>query len=217
MREQTLRCFAAVGALLISSAVPLSAQGQDTALAAKHRNDCRLASQVLATGHPHPHREWALRYIASCEHEGPLALAAQWERSDATGSELEIIVRSSARLRDARLYRKLGQTAEDRSKPSAVRVGAMLVLSRYTDPRNGIWLTDLVPPDPIRRIPLIGSSASHFAQVDGGEPVGPVASEVLTLLDGIAAARQTESAEVWYAAAVLARRLRRDIEAGFAH
>lgn len=56
-----------------------------------------------------------------------------------------------------------------------------------------------------------------YAQVDGDEHVGPVASEVLALFEGIAAARETESEEVWYAAAVLARRLRGDIEAGFAH
>lgn len=93
----------------------------------------------------------------------------------------------------------------------------MLVLSRYTDPLNAIWLTDLRPPIPIRRIPLILSSSSHGAQVDGTEPVGAVAGEVLVLLDEIAAARQTESEEVWYAAAVLARRLRRDIERGLAH
>jgi hypothetical protein len=129
---------------------------------------------------------------------------------------LEQLVRSSARLRDARLYRHLSETAEDVSRLSAVRVAAMLVLARYTDPRNAIWLSDLRPPSTIRRVPLILSSASHAAQIDGDEPVGAVAAEVLALLDGIAAARQSERSEVWYAAAVLARRVRRDVEDGFA-
>lgn len=217
MGKNMLRSIAAAAALLIVSALPLTAQGQDTALAAKHRNDCRLASQVLTTGHPNTHREWALNFIGSCGSDGPAALVVQWRAFSNSGAELDQLVRSSARLRDARLYRQLRETAQDNSAPPAVRVGAMLVLSRYTDPNNAIWLTDLRPPNPVRRIPLIGSSGVDNAQVDGDEHVGPVASEVLTLLDGIAAARQTESTEVWYAAAVLARRLRRDIEAGFAH
>ena len=217
LREHVLRCFAAAAALLVVSSLPLTAQGQDTALAARHRNECRLASQVLTTGHPDTHRDWALNFIGSCKSDGPAALAIQWTTAAARGAELEGLVRSSARLRDARLYRQLRETAQDISTPPAVRVGAMLVLSRYSDPNNAIWLTDLRPPSPILRIPLIGSSGVDNAQIDGDEHIGPVASEVLALLDGIAAACHTESPDVWYAAAVLARRLRRDIEAGFAH
>lgn len=217
MRAHMFRIVAAA-ALLIVSTLPVGAQGhgQDTALAAQHRSDCRLASQVLTTGNPAPHREWALRFIGSCGSEGPTALAVQWTRARGSGEELEQLVRSSARLRDARLYRELRATAQDPARPPAVRVGAMLVLSRYSDPHNAIWLTDLRPPSPVQRIPLLLSSASHGAQIDGDERVGAVAAEVLALFDGIAAARQTESPEVWYAAAVLARRLRRDIEHGFA-
>lgn len=213
-----LRFLPAAALVVIVFAVPAGAQahGQDSARAAKHRSDCRLASQVLTTGNPAPHREWALQFIGSCGSDGPAALALQWTRARGPGEELEQLVRSSARLRDARLYRQLRATTQDGSRPPAVRVGAMLVLTRYTDPRNAIWLSDLRPPDPIRRVPLVLSSASHGAQVDGEEPVGAVAVEVLALLDGIAAARQTETPEVWYAAAVLARRLRRDIEQGFA-
>ena len=44
-----------------------------------------------------------------------------------------------------------------------------------------------------------------------------VAVPVLALLDQLAAARDTEERAVWYAAAVLAKRIRRDIERGFAH
>jgi hypothetical protein len=211
--------LATVAGLIVAVAAPLGAQGdgQETALAAKHQSDCRLASQVLTTGNPAPHRDWALRFIGSCASEGPGALAAQWLRVRESGAELDQLVRSSARLRDARLYTQLRKSAQDPATPPAVRVAAMLVLSRYTDPLNAIWLSDLRPPSPIRRIPLILSSSSHNAQVDGDVPVGGVAGDVLALLDQIAAERQTESPEVWYAAAVLARRLRRDIHQGFAN
>lgn len=216
MGKNTTQCFGAAAALLIASALPLTAQDVDPAVAARHRNSCRLASQVVTSGHPHTQREWAFRYIGNCGTEGPDALALQWRAFADSGAELEQLVRSSARLRDARLYRQLRATAQDRLAPPEARVGAMLVLSRYTDPNNAIWLEALHPPTPITRIPLIGSSGVDYAQVDGDEHVGPVASEVLTLFEEIAAARETESEEVWYAAAVLARRLRRDIEAGFA-
>lgn len=51
----------------------------------------------------------------------------------------------------------------------------------------------------------------------GARPLGPVAQPVLELLEGIAARRETESRETWYAAAVLARSIRWDFGAGTAH
>lgn len=199
-------------------ALPLNAQNEEVALNAKRRNECRLAAQVLDTGHPRPHREWALRYISRCENEGPAVLAAQWRNAPVAGAELEAIVWSSLRLRDARLYDQLRATAADHSRPSSMRVAAMLVLARYTDPRNAIWLSDLVPPDSIRRIPLVLSSSTGFYPITGEVPLsGSIAPQVLALLDEVAAARSKEEAPVWYAAAVLAKRLRRDMEAGHAH
>jgi hypothetical protein len=206
-----------VVAMMILLPSRLWGQGGEHQLAVKHRNDCRLAAQVLGTGHPAPHREWALRYIANCEGEGPAVLAALW-RSAPNSGDVETLVRSSLRLRDARLYNQLRETAGDRSRPGPVRVGAMLVLARYTDPRNAIWLTDLVPPDSIRQIRLVPASSTGFHPLTGDVPLrGPIAPSVLTLLEGIAAARTSEPREVWYAAAVLAKRVRRDVDAGFAH
>jgi hypothetical protein len=94
----------------------------------------------------------------------------------------------------------------------------MLVLARYTDPGNATWLTDLVPPDSITRIPSVGGSSTGFFPIDGEVPLhGPIADPVIALLDQIAAARASEERKVWYAAAVLAKRVREDVESGFAH
>ncbi|CAA9355156.1 MAG: hypothetical protein AVDCRST_MAG68-3896 [uncultured Gemmatimonadetes bacterium] len=52
-------------------------------------------------------------------------------------------------------------------------------------------------------------------QVPGASPLeGSVAQPVLGLLEQIAAARTTEKLPVWYAAAVLAKRVKLDVEAG---
>jgi hypothetical protein len=143
-------------------------------------------------------------------------LASLW-RTIPAGEEIPPLVRASLRLRDAVLYEQLRETAMDKSRPGEVRAAAMLVLARYTTPQNAVWLSDLVPPDSITRIRLINASTIGLAQVEGSSPLRtPIAVSVLSLLDGIANARATEDTVVWYAAAVLAMRLRRDIETGAA-
>lgn len=206
--------FVALGSLF---ALPLAGQQADAAVAAKHRSNCRLAAQVLETGHPHPHRAWALRYIGECEAEGAIVLSRLWQ-TVAGGAEVEPLVWSSLRLRDARLYQRLRETATDRSRPAPMRIAAMLVLARYTDPENAIWLTDLLPPATVERIPLVGASSTGYNAVNGDVRLTqPIAPAILALLDGIAAARGTDDRTVWYAAAVLAKRVRWDMEAGLTH
>lgn len=117
-----------VGSLLLASSSRSPAQTVDRSAEVHHRNQCRRAAQVIESGHPANRRAWARRYISSCGDQGPVVLAAQWER--------------------------------------------------------------------------VGS--------DSGE----VAYLVLALLEQIAAARTTERLPGWYAAAVPAKRVRFDIEAG---
>lgn len=192
--NSAIRFFlSALGSLF---ALPLAGQEADAAVAAKHRSNCRLAAQVLETGRPDPHREWALRYIGECEGEGAIVLGRLWQ-TVAGGAEVEPLVWSSLRLRDARLYQWLRETATDRSRPGPVRIAAMLVLARYTEPENAIWLTDLHPPDAVGRIPLVGASSSGYHAVDGDvRMTQPVAPAILALLDAVAAARGTEETSV---------------------
>jgi len=209
-------CAAAV--IFLGAAAPLQGQENETSAAAKHRNDCRLAAQVMRTGEPPTKRDWAMGYISSCGNEGPLVLGEQWSTAAFDEQALPKLVRSSMRIRDARLFEQLRATVADRSRPAPARVGAMLVLHRYVDPGSALWLSDLVPPDSIRRIPLVGASSTATGQLTGAQPLTtPVAPAVLTLLESVAAARNDEPREVWYAAAVLARRVQADINLGRAH
>jgi hypothetical protein len=204
-----------VAALLLGTAcAPALAQESDRPADAHKRNNCRLAAQVLTSGHPHPRHEWARTYIVDCEDEGPAYFANQWSAASGDTATLRQLMAGSSRVRDARVYAVLRQVAVDGSRPGAVRVAAMLTLAGYVDPGITIDLSELQPPTgTIERIRFRGGTSIHAVQVQGAQPLGSVTAEVLSLLNAVAANRSSEPREVWYAAAVLARRIDMDIAA----
>lgn len=85
----------------------------------------------------------------------------------------------------------------------------MITLARYVDPSIAIDLSELRAPEgEIRRIRFYGGTAIDVARVPGAQPLGPIRDDVYSLLNTIAADRSGEPRDVWYAAAVLARRVR---------
>lgn len=194
--------------LLIGSATSARAQGTDHSAEMRKRNNCHLAAQVLATGHPQAREEWSRVYIVNCEDEGPAYLSSQWRTAPADTAALRILIAGSTRMRDARVYARLRETAEDASRPDPVRVAAMIALAQYVKPAISIDLSELrVPDGPITHIRFYGGSAVDVVHVPGAQPLGDVSAEVRTLLNRIAADRSREPREVWYAAAVLSRRV----------
>lgn len=165
-----------LGLLLVLTAVvtnPLQAQDVDEqAVAARHRNNCRLAGQVVTTGEPHAKMDWAEAYIGMCPQEAPAIFARRWLTVPGDTHSVAILLHRSARFEDARIYEQLRRTVLDRSRPAVVRVGAMLVLVRYVDPHNAAWFNDLIPPpDPIRYIRVPLSSALHPVSYPGTSPL----------------------------------------------
>jgi hypothetical protein len=215
-RNSTVHLLIAVLAALFPAAVPLHAQQSDRAAEVHLRNQCRMAAQVIRTGHPDAKRDWARRQIPSCPEEGPAILAEQWRTLRADTGQVEWLRFHSSRIRDQRLYDQLRQTVSDRSRPDLVRVAAMLVLSKYVDPYSAVWFSDLRPPsDTVTRIPLVGGSTTAGGQIDGSNPlIGHVAPAVQELLEQVSAQRTAETRAVWYAAAVLAKRVKFDIASG---
>ncbi len=194
--------------LLVAAAVPATAQAERAAEVHK-RNNCRLAAQVLASGHPHPRATWARAAIVDCEEEGPAYFARRWDSTPADTATLRELIAGSTRIRDARVYTSLRRIATDPARPSAVRVAAMIALAQYVDAGISIDLSQLrVPEGPITRIRFRGGSAVDVVQVPGAQPLGSVRNDVRSLLAAIAANRSGEPREVWYAAAVLLRRVR---------
>lgn len=204
-----------LAALLLGTAcAPAMAQESDRPADVHKRNNCRLAAQVLTSGHPHPRYDWARVWIVDCEDEGPAYFANQWSAASGDTATLRRLIVGSTRVRDARVYRVLRQAAVDGSRPNADRVAAMITLARYVDPGIRIDLSDLRPPaGAIERIRVWGGTSTHPVQVQGAQSLGSVDAEVLSLLNTVAGNRSGEPREIWYAAAVLARRVEADTAA----
>ena len=170
------------------------------------RNDCRLAAQVLETGHPHPRYRWAVQRAADCSESGPPAYVKRWSEA-ADSADVRDLLSFSARIRDQRLVDQALAVARDRQRPDVVRVGAMLLLWRYVDPQSRIGLWDLQPQDSEHVRMIVGGRSPHaLPQIEGAEPVTPnLASATLQLLRELAA--NEPSRPVQYAAARLAKTL----------
>jgi hypothetical protein len=121
-------------AALVSQAGAAMAQGgsgKEDYADEHHRNDCRLAHQVLTDGHPADRYDWALETASSCGAPGGEALAAvllAHRGDDTAGDELEVLVGASLRLRDAALFGAGLQLAGDAAAGRAARVAGWQVV-----------------------------------------------------------------------------------------
>lgn len=135
------------------------------------RNDCRRAAQVLRTGNPAPHWDWALEYIARCEETGPTTLATLWRQPMSEVTTGEGLFIASYRLRDARLTETLLDVAADRSVPQPVRLNAIRVIAGHAVPEFLLSISDLSRPDSeTRRVSF--PSVDHVSVRDGDVRVG---------------------------------------------
>src|ERR1041384_5383461 len=95
------RAFAMKYAYLLSAIVALTPQlsaAQASPDSVGHRNECRLAEQVLTTGSPAPHREWAEGYIPSCGYDLWGRTAAIAVRRNKGSSDLALLSKQWRRL-----------------------------------------------------------------------------------------------------------------------
>lgn len=134
MQRHTI--LALVG-LIAVCAQPLGAQADPDSV--KLRNDCRLAGQVLQTGHPAPRLQWASTFIRAC---GPDAVAEanvaalNRLRAAADSPELKQVWNQLQYVRDARIYRTVVDIARDRRASVNTRVDALLWLQRLRAPQQ---------------------------------------------------------------------------------
>lgn len=174
MNVLTVRHWLAAGCALALGCGAARAQGRREAQDAQLRNDCRLASQILVTGQPRPHYEWALSFISLCDARGPEALSHLWSETtgDADTVRLERLVFQSQRLRDARLLGALGTALNDAARPAAVRIAALRVLISYVAPlhdANAGSLSQERPTELLRFCML--NQVVDAVQRDGANPV----------------------------------------------
>lgn len=190
--------FAALIAGLMATAAaaaPLSAQTDqnDPHL----RNDCRLAAQVLTTGHPAPHYDWALEFIPRCGEDGATALTHLWRNPPADEGRLNSLFVASYTLRDSRVTAAAVEAAANRTLPQPARLAALRVLAGHAVPQFLISTADLLrqESDTTRySFPRV----DHVNVQEGANPVGP--STIRTILATLESVGRDPDASVAYAA-----------------
>lgn len=114
------------------------------------RNACRLAQQVLATGHPAPQMHWAVRTIADCGPEGGAAAGAflKGKRSAVAASDsfLNALVESVWGMQDQALLAAALEVAADGEATDYARIQALRVLFSQVRPTLRVGIREIANP-----------------------------------------------------------------------
>jgi hypothetical protein len=130
--------------VLLGTFAPRISTAQASPDSVHHRNDCRLAAQVVASGHPATKRQWAFGTIARCAGAGPvLAQAIRAHRASVNVVDLDSLTQPTFRLRDADVLRAAMEIAGDRGASSPARVFAIRTLIWSMYPAGGVTYEDL--------------------------------------------------------------------------
>lgn len=117
--RRTVRLTGTTLVLSLALAKPASAQADPDSVHQVER--CRLAAQVVTTGHPQPQELWAFGFVSHCGSVGAAALA-QFVRTTADSSLLDRTLQASHLLQDATLFDALVTTATSPSSPVYARI-----------------------------------------------------------------------------------------------
>lgn len=152
----------------------LEVQGQAHSDSIQRRNNCRLAIQVIETGHPAPHRQWAREYIIRCGAAGGQALADRLSASRRSSDPLLLdqLTASAARFVDGSLFETAAVIAQDESASTEARVFAFRVLIHALEPGRRLTYGNLIgAPDATLRCFGVGPGF-HFT-AEAGAPLPP--------------------------------------------
>lgn len=139
MRARNVCSVAGAAILIVIGAAPAESQGRTEWEYADehHRNDCRLAHQVLTLGQPAKKRAWALSVAPSCGPLGGEALAhiLREHRGDVAWTQAsEDIVLAATNLIDRSLFETGLHIAADPSAGPVARVQAVRVVYHQFNP-----------------------------------------------------------------------------------
>jgi hypothetical protein len=174
-------------------ALPGCASAQPARDSAHLRNHCRLAIQVIATGVPAPHHEWAYETAIYCGTAGGAAIAQAILRSregnDLTA--LDMITRPVRQLTDATVLRAALSVAGDASATPAARVFSFRALINLLSPGRVLTYSQLAGTSDDRS--CFGLGPSLHSERLLGEPLPADASRAIReLATGVAADEQAE-------------------------
>jgi hypothetical protein len=120
--------------------VPACATAQVDTNSIHHRNRCRLAVQVVKTGNPSPHTEWAFFYVTACGGAGAHALASRLRalRASDDTSLVRAATYPMGLLQDRELFEASLEVAGDRTASEVARVFAFRNLVWAVNPAAGL-------------------------------------------------------------------------------
>lgn len=114
---------------LVATLLPLMASGQANPDSVKNRNDCRLAVQVVTTGHPAVKTDWAMAFVRDCpDLPSALARSIRELRSSRDTGVLDRLTAPADWLRDGSVYGAAYEVLQDRMASPEARVFAIRVL-----------------------------------------------------------------------------------------
>lgn len=131
--------------LAVAACAPRAALAQADPDSIHHRNDCRLAAQVVTTGRPHPRLAWATSIMRTCRDAGgTIAQVFSANRHSTDTAYLDVLTYPAIALRDGVLFETAVAIATDRSASLEARVFAIRTLIWSMYPGGGIGYADLV-------------------------------------------------------------------------
>jgi hypothetical protein len=158
--------------LLALLLLPLGLRAQANPDSVHHRNDCRLAAQVLTTGQPAVKRAWAVTKARTCPSvAGQLAEALRNSRSSTDTVRLSALTAPTDWLRDGRMFASATDVLRDRTATVEARVFATRVLLWAFAPGDEIGYHHLVSVNGDGKRTCSGLGASWHGELVHGSPL----------------------------------------------
>lgn len=153
---------------LLAALLPAHCLGQTNPDSVKHRNDCRLAAQVLATGNPAPRYQWALEMAWNCAEAAPMIA----QRLEALANSLDTaalnaLTAPTIKLRDGRIFAAALRVAGSKTATPEARAFAVRTLIYAMRPGGGITYAALINPD----AGCFGGGPSPHQSITPGAPL----------------------------------------------
>jgi hypothetical protein len=157
-----------MGLLGIAACTPAAVTGQANPDSVRHRNYCRLAEQVLSSGHPAPHEGWALGVIWNCPEAGPTLAAALTAATVSTDTVyLNALTAPFIQIRDGHVFAAGLAVAGNRGASLPARAAGIRTVMYAVQP--GGYVDPDALPNP-RSINCFGTPSPH-SQVLTGAPL----------------------------------------------
>jgi len=157
----------------VAATLATGLQAQASPDSIKRRNDCRLAEQVIRTGHPAPRLLWASQVLRTCTSAGPsIADAMTTNRLSTDTAFLNAATYPTIQLRDGEVYRAALAVAGDKTASIPARVLALRTLVWTLEPGGSVSYAELSDELPEGRRRRCNSLGAHLhLQITRGAPI----------------------------------------------